>query len=190
MKPVPQLIRAGLWSWTKGIGLERFELLRAADEWILRGTIIALAEHVATEVRYEIVCDESWHTRRADISLRDGGVERVLATAVENGQWYENGRVNKTVAGCIDIDLEWSPSTNTIPIRRLRLAVGQKSGPVAAAWVRFPELRLQSLHQEYERTSKQCYRYSSGGGAFVAEITVDEESLALSYEGFWQRAEI
>jgi len=190
MKPVPQLIRAGLWSCTKGIGLERFELLRAADEWILQGVIIALAENAATEVRYKIVCDKSWHTRRADVSLRDGGVERVLAIAVENGQWFENGRVNKTVAGCVDIDLEWSPSTNTIPIRRLSLAVGQKSGPVAAAWVRFPKLRLQSLHQEYERTSKQCYRYSSGGGAFVAEITVDEESLALKYEGLWQRVEI
>jgi uncharacterized protein len=190
MKSVPQLIRAGLWPWTKGPGLERFELLRAADEWILQGTIIALAEHMATEARYEIVCDESWHTRRADISLRDGSGERVLAIAVENGQWYENGRANKTVAGCMDIDLEWSPSTNTIPIRRLRLAVGQKSGPVVAAWVRFPDLRLQPLLQEYERTSNQCYRYSSGGGAFVAEITVDEESLALSYEGFWQRAVI
>lgn len=187
MTPEPQLIKAGLWSWTNGTGLERFELLRAADDWILKGTIIALAERGAAEARYEIVCDESWHTRSADISFHDGRSERILAIAVENGQWRENGRTNETVTGCMDIDLEWSPSTNTIPVRRLRLAVGQKSGAVTAAWVRFPDLRLQSLPQEYERTASRCYRYSSGGGAFVAEITVDEEGLALNYEGFWQR---
>jgi hypothetical protein len=170
--PQPKILEACLWRWTKGIGLERFELLQLAKEWMLRGTIIVLADHGAMEARYEIMCDESWHTRHANISLRDERGERVLAIAVENGQWYENGRTNETVTGCMDIDLEWSPSTNSIPIRRLRLAVEQKSGLVAAAWVRFPDLRLQPLFQEYERTSSRCYRYTSGGGAFVAEITV------------------
>jgi len=146
-----------------------------------------LAEQAAAEARYEVVCDERWHTRRADISLRDRRGERVLEVVVENDRWYENGRTNEKVTGCLDIDLEWSPSTNTIPIRRLRLAVGQKSGPVTAAWVRFPDLRLQPLPQEYERTSSRCYRYSSRLGEFVADITVDEEGLAVNYEGFWQR---
>jgi hypothetical protein len=157
-------------------------------EWMLRGTIVASAEGGPAEARYEVLCDDSWQTKRADISFRDGTGERVLQVAVADGRWYANGRTNETVAGCTDIDLEWSPSTNTIPIQRLGLAVGQRSGPVIAAWIRFPCLTLQPLRQEYERTSERHYRYISDGGKFVAEISVDEEGLVLNYEGFWRRA--
>jgi hypothetical protein len=69
----------------------------------------------------------------------------------------------------------------------LNLAVGERSGLVKAAWVRFPDLTLQPLPQEYERISEWRYQYSSAGGEFVAEIAVDEDGLALNYEGFWQR---
>jgi hypothetical protein len=59
---------------------------------------------------------------------------------------------------------------------------------LSAAWVRFPELTLQPLPQEYLRLGDCKYRYSSRGGAFVAELLVDEHDLVLDYEGFWQRA--
>jgi uncharacterized protein len=184
---VPDLIQTGLWRWIKSSGLERFELLRMPHEWMLRGTIVTLAGGRPAEARYEVLCDDSWQTRLANISLRDETGERVLQVAVEGGQWYANGCTQETLAGCTDIDLEWSPSTNTIPIRRLRLAVGERSGPVIASWVRFPGLTLQPLLQEYERTSEHNYRYSSDGGAFLAEIAVDEEGLIQNYEGLWQR---
>jgi hypothetical protein len=184
---VPNLIQTGLWRWIKGTGLERFELLQIAQEWMLRGTIVTLAESRPVEVRYEVVCDDAWHTKRADISLRDGAAARVLRVDVKDGQWHENGRANEKIAGCIDIDLQWSPATNTIPIRRLGLAVGESSGLLKAAWVRFPDLTLQLLSQEYQRTSERCYRYTSGGGSFVADVTVDQDDLVLNYEGFWHR---
>jgi len=91
------------------------------------------------------------------------------------------------IKGTVDIDLGWSPSTNTLPIRRLNLEVGQASGEVIAAWVRFPELALQPLPQEYTRLAERQYRYSSRGGAFVANLVVDDHDLVLDYEGFWQR---
>jgi len=173
----------------QGTGIERFELLRMPHEWVLRGTIIASAEAGPAEARYEIVCDDSCHTRRAHVSLRDGTAERSLQVTVEDGQWYVNGRMNESLEGCQDIDLEWSPSTNTIPIRRLRLPIEETSGPLIAAWVRFPDLTLQPLAQEYERISELHYRYSSNGGKFLAEIVVDAEGLVLNYEGLWRRTD-
>jgi uncharacterized protein len=179
---MPSLVQTGLWRWIKSTGLERFELLRMPHAWMLRGTIVVLAEGKPAEARYEVVCDDSWHTRHAEISVHDERGERALGVVIENGQWYENGRVNKMLTDCIDIDLEWSPSTNTIPIRRLRLATGERSGLVTAAWVRFPDLTLQPLTQKYERTSQRSYRYSSAGETFVAEIAVDDQDLVLNYE--------
>jgi hypothetical protein len=182
-------ISSGLWRWLQGTGLERFELLRTGDEWLFRGTILTLSHDAAAEARYEITCDRSFHTRAANVSVRDAAGKRTLQIATENGRWYENGRENKTVVGALDIDLGWSPSTNTLPIRRLGLEIGQTSGEFIAAWVRFPELTLKPLPQEYLRLGNRKYRYSSRGGAFVAELLVDEHDLVLAYEGFWQRVE-
>jgi len=185
---VAHIIQTGLWRWVKTTGLEHFELVRIPREWMLRGTILVSGESGPAEARYEVVCDDAWNTKRAQVSLRDGTVERVLRVTVEDGKWYLNGHVNDSVTECTDIDLEWSPSTNTLPIRRLHLAVGERSGPVLAAWVRFPSLTLQPLLQEYERISDRVYRYKSRGGEFVAEIAVDEEGLVVTYDGLWQRA--
>ncbi|MGC2696377.1 MAG: putative glycolipid-binding domain-containing protein [Candidatus Angelobacter sp.] len=182
-----QLIRSGLWRWLQGAGLERFELLRAGHEWILRGTILTLTDAGPAEARYEVACDALWHTQRAQVSVLDSDGQRSLQISAVNGRWHENGRENKTVEGAIDIDLGWTPSTNTFPIRRLHLGIGQSSGPLVAAWVRFPELTLQPLSQDYLRISESVYRYSSRAGAFVAQISVDDAGLVIDYEGFWQR---
>ncbi|HET8889841.1 MAG TPA: putative glycolipid-binding domain-containing protein [Candidatus Angelobacter sp.] len=187
MPSATQLVCAGLWRWLQGTGLERFEFLRAGEEWILRGTILTFAGNAAVEARYEIACDHLWRTKAASISVCDAAGERTLAITAQDGRWFENGVENQTVAGAIDIDLGWSPSTNTLPVRRLGLEVGQTSGEFIAAWVRFPELTLQPLPQEYLRLEDRKYRYSSRGGAFVANLLVDDDDLALNYEGFWQR---
>lgn len=187
MDSAPKSIATGLWRWLQGTGLERFEFLRAGDEWILRGTILTLAGDIATEARYEIRCDHLFRTRRANVSICDEAGERFLQIDAQNGCWFENGRENQAVTGALDIDLGWSPSTNTLPIRRLGLEIGQTSGEFIAAWVRFPELTLQPLPQEYLRLGDHKYRYSSRGGAFIAELLVDDDDLALNYEGFWQR---
>ena len=187
MPPATQLICSGLWRWLQGTGFERFEFVRAADEWLFRGTILTLANHVPAEARYEIVSDSSFRTRCAQVSLRDATGERALAIVAENGRWFSNGSEIGAVSGAIDIDLGWSPSTNTLPIRRLNLEIGRSSGEFRAAWVRFPDLTLQPLPQEYVRLAERRYRYSSRGGAFVANLQVDSEGLVLDYEGFWQR---
>jgi hypothetical protein len=188
MDSSPQSVVTGLWRWLQGTGLERFEFLRTPDEWIFRGTILTLAHDVAAEARYEITCDRLFRTRAANISVRDAAGERSLQIVSEDGRWFENGAENQTVRGALDIDLGWSPSTNTLPIKRLGLEIGQASGEFIAAWVRFPEQTLQPLPQEYLRLGDRKYRYSSRGGAFVAELLVDEHDLVLDYEGFWQRA--
>ena len=85
--------------------------------------------------------------------------------------------------GCIDADLEWSPSTNTLPIRRLGLAVGE-SRAVTAAWLRFPSLQVQRIDQSYERLAENRYRYRSG--LFTADLAVDDDGIVLQYGVNWK----
>lgn len=145
------------------------------------------ADQQPVEARYEVRCDPDWATRSVDVSLIHGTGERSLRLSVREGRWYEQETEHPALRGCLDVDLGWSPSTNTLPIRRLMLEVGAGSGPLTMAWVRFPELAIETLAQEYRRLSERTYRYSSRGGAFNAEIAVDEQGLVAAYEGVWQR---
>jgi uncharacterized protein len=184
-----QLVSSGMWQWLQGTGLERFELVHNHAQWKLRGTIVAFAGDAAAEARYEITCDAGWRTGHAQVWLISEGREQTLEIRAEGGQWFANGREIESVRGAADIDLGWSPSTNTLPIRRLNLGPGEKSGEIVAAWVRFPELALEPLRQEYVRLSERTYRYSSRGGAFTAELLVDENGLVVEYGGFWKRVQ-
>ena len=180
------LVATGLWKRLVGTGLERFELLRDRSGWIQRGTILAASEGAPFEARYEVRTDTAWNTRSVDVRLKGADGERSLRLLVENGRWYADGREREAVRGCVDVDLGWSPATNTLPIRRLRLAIGE-SREVTAAWVRFPDLDLEPLPQEYQRLGERSYRYASAHGAFVAQIDVDGDGLVVEYRGQWQR---
>ena len=91
------------------------------------------------------------------------------------------------MAGCIDLDLNFSPATNLLPIRRLDLAIGQQM-QVQAAWLRFPSFKLEPLSQLYKRIDETTYRYESGGGSFVTALTVNASGFVTTYPGLWQTA--
>jgi len=134
---------------------------------------------------YALVGDARWHTASGRVV---GWVGRdtvdIELTVDAAGQWRLNGTVCPAVAGCIDLDLNFSPSTNLLPIRRLELAVGQEA-PVRAAWLRFPGLTLEPLEQRYRRLDVQTYRYESAGGRFVADLQVDSAGFVIDYPGAW-----
>ncbi len=186
--PVSRLVSTVLWQSMREPGLEYFELFRERMGWTMHGTIIALGQKGPAIAEYTLRCDNSWRTRNANISLRDDSGVRSLRIKLDSKGWFENGRHKRSLAVCTDLDLEWSPSTNTIAIRRLGLPLRARSGPQTAAWVRFPELTIEPLPQEYERLGKYHYRYTSHRGAFRAGIHVDSDGLVIEYEGFWRRA--
>lgn len=153
----------------------------------LAGTIVGL-QNAPLEVHYRIECDADWRTRTVLIEQRLGLQRSTLSLAVDgNGKWsdHRSGPID-ALTGCLDVDLELSPITNSLPIKRLNLAVGQ-SKEIAAAWIRFPSLEIVYARQSYERLSDRTYRYRSLASGFTAKIDVDETGLTVRYEGIWER---
>jgi hypothetical protein len=184
---MPSASVAAAWRRLDATGLERFELLPDKSGWMLRGTILLVHQGRPYEARYLVTCDAAWATRAFAIDLRGPEGSSALGLAVEDGRWADARGEREGVRGCVDVDLGWTPSTNTLPIRRLGLAVGE-SRAVQAAWVRFPELTVEPLDQEYRRLSERRYRYTSAGGRFVAELEVDDDGLVTAYGEIWVRA--
>jgi hypothetical protein len=88
--------------------------------------------------------------------------------------------------GCLDIDIAACAFTNTLPIRRLALEVGQ-SAEIQVAYLHIPDLRVERVPQRYTRVAPQRYRYEGLSTGFVAEITVDEDGLVIDYPQLCRR---
>ena len=185
----PREIRAPqqsvLWRRLDAAGTESFLLSRDDAGWHLEGNVVALLDREPAHIRYRVVCDPSWRALSAQVSQDRAGVQRELHLTVrDDGRWWVEGEEDARLRQCTDIDLEISPSTNTIPIRRLNLAVGQQS-EVTAAWVRFPALTVEPLPQRYTRTGANRYRYVSRD--FATDLEVDDLGLVTTYVGGWSR---
>src|SRR5438067_423564 len=73
-------------------------------------------------VTYNIRLDAAWLTRAAHITARTAsGLRQAGLTADGAGHWRVDGRPAAQLDGCLDIDLESSALTNTLPVHRLAL---------------------------------------------------------------------
>jgi hypothetical protein len=150
----------------------------------LEGTAV-FAEDEPCRLDYVVRCDPSWQTLSATVTGWIGTRAVELAIEADSGRrWTLNGNECAAVHGCVDIDLSFSPVTNLLPIRRLQLKPGARAA-ARAAWLRFPECRLEPLEQVYERIDRLTYRYESGSGGFRATLKVDSAGLVKSYENLW-----
>lgn len=150
----------------------------------LVGTVLGAEGGVPVRIEYRVLADGTGVTTAAHIRDLRGFEQRAMALGRDaKGNWSIDGIVDKALKGCTDVDLGCSPSTNTLPIRRLRLAVGA-SQTIRAAWVRFPDLTVVKAAQTYTRLDEFTYRYASGD--FEAELTVDDDGLVTAYAD-WRR---
>jgi len=177
--------RTVLWQRMKSEGLEFCEIEPTRAGWQIAGTALAQLDGIPTRVQYQVVCDGDWQTQMVAVTQwRDGASRSLALTRDVTDHWRVNGDQVPALTGCKDIDLGITPATNTLPIRRLVLAVGARAA-VTAAWVRFPALTVAPLAQHYTRLAAQRYRYESTN--FATEITVDDWGVAVQYEGGWER---
>jgi len=175
--------------WRRIMDDKSFELATLAGtgaSYRIRGQAFLAQSDVPMRVEYQIDCDGGWNTRRVDVCRTMGADVRRLVLAAEGGVWRNNGEPMPALDGCSDVDLGISPSTNALPINRLRMAVGETK-TIRAAWVRFPECDVIAAEQSYERLDAARYRYKSLSSGFTALLDVDDLGLPISYEKIWER---
>ena len=150
----------------------------------LVGTILGADEGIPVRIEYRVLTDAAGNTTAVHVRDLRGFGQRTLALERDaKGNWTVDGVPQKRLKGCADVDLGCSPSTNTLPIRRLRLGIGATK-TIQAAWVRFPELTVEKTPQTYTRVDEFTYGYASG--TFESELIADEEGVVAQYAA-WQR---
>lgn len=162
-------------TWDGPDGHDTCHLTDLPDGAVLAGTV--------GDVAYRVEIDAAWRTRVAEVTDATG---RRRLHADGEGRWWRGGREAPELAGCVDVDIEVTPATNTLPIRRVGgdLGVGD-AVEVTAAWMRVPGPDIVALRQRYLRTAPDAWSY---GGADGWSLTVDDDGLVVVYGDLWSRA--
>jgi uncharacterized protein len=172
-----------LWQRLDMPGLEWCEIRRAIEGAHVDGVALVAQAETPYRLEYAIEIDSGGQTRRAvvrPIGMPRGALD---LQADAGGHWLQNGAAVPRLTGCLDVDLGFSPMTNSLPIWRLGLAVGD-TRDIRAAWVRFPEFTVDVLRQTYERKAESIYIYRSDG--FEARLTVDADGIVEEYGSYWR----
>jgi uncharacterized protein len=185
-----------------GVPLRLKYAVACAPDWTSRGVHVALTRGAVTRHLKLTAGDGQRWWRSAEEAPRSGAdshrEEAREATNAGSGAGIAAGTAGGSprpvpaaieipaVAGCLDVDLAFTPATNILPLRRLSLAVGE-SREMTAAWVRFPDLSVEPLAQRYTRLDERRVRYESRDGSFTAELEVDELGLVVRYKPLWER---
>jgi len=170
-----------------------------------RGTIVG-TDPLTYSGSYELRADQKWASARLTVNVEGAGWLRSLKLERAAGRWHatagEQGDLDAALmheghtraqlpgvenpdrlATALDVDLGYSPLTNTLPIRRLglRAAATGTQQTVAVAWVLVPSLVVVPAQQTYTVVGLGTIRYSSGD--FSAELTVDGDGFVTHYPG-------
>ncbi|GAA3395515.1 putative glycolipid-binding domain-containing protein [Cryptosporangium minutisporangium] len=153
--------------------------------------------------RYTLATDAQWATIALEIQTEGAGWSRSLRLARQTGRdpWKVRASETGTLAGppagaeypetfadALDIDLEFSPLTNTLPIRRLdllRQSVGSEF-ELNVAFVELPSLAVIANTQRYAVAGDGQIGFRSGD--YRVQISVDTDGFVTDYPGLATRA--
>lgn len=168
-------------------GLEVVFLDRTEPGYLIEGHSSAIEDGEPWAVRYLLRLDARWTTQRAEVTGRSpNGAHALTLEHDGEGGWALDGQAAPALQGCLDVDLEASVFTNTLPVRRLALEVGERA-EARAAWVRALDLRVAPLLQIYarggHRGAVRRYDYSAPALDYSAQLDYDEHELLVDYPG-------
>ena len=95
-----------------------------------------------------------------------------------------NGTSAPAVTGAKDIDFGFSPATFTLPIRRLKLAVGDKA-EVLVARLHLENKLLKPLQLIIRRTAKNEYEWLETETGTTSHLLVDAQGIVQVHKGHW-----
>lgn len=150
-------VRHILWRALEAPGLEHLELVE--DEAVFASsTVIGFEGGQPFTLRYELCGNADWHVTFVTLSVGNRFLE--LGSAGTGAWWNADWKPVPALDGCLDADISATPFTNTLPIRRLNLHIGQ-SAEIDVVYISVPDLGAKPARQRYTRVGGHKYRFES-----------------------------
>ncbi|NUZ05796.1 putative glycolipid-binding domain-containing protein [Piscinibacter koreensis] len=168
-----------------GIGLEHVVLTTGSAD----STLLAIDEDGEPfRLTYRLAWDHHGLLRRAELRTHKGAEQRRLLLRVDAGRWTDHrGEPLHGLDGCTDIDIWPTPLTNSFPIWRSALQIGERR-EFRMAWVAAPGLTVEARAQAYTRQEEHLFVFESlDETGFKASLAVDNDGLVVDYPGLFRR---
>jgi len=147
----------------------------------------------AYSASYTLTTDETGVVERLTVRvIRAQGEQHVAITRSEEGIWlvdHGQGAARTNFGGALDVDLQFSPLFNALPVRRLNLHRSAAKHELAMVFVSVPGLEVSRVAQSYRTVSlgePAVVGFSSD--SYETELTVDADGLVLEYPGLARRS--
>ncbi len=146
----------------------------------------------AYSASYSLATDETGVAQRLTVRTAWAkGEQHVTVTRSEEGAWlvdHGQGAARTHFGGALDVDLEFSPLFNALPIRRLGLHRDTARHDLSVVFVALPSLEVCRVSQTYRTVSLgEPAVVSLSSDSWEVELTVDTNGLALEYPGLARR---
>ncbi|HZZ09229.1 MAG TPA: putative glycolipid-binding domain-containing protein [Paraburkholderia sp.] len=174
------------WKSEEGEGIEHLAFDARDDGFAVESVVVGQRYGKSYGLHYAVRCDAQWRTTFARLKIVNGAELELHGDGA--GHWHDgHGFALSAIEGCIDIDIAATPFTNTLPIRRLQLAEGERQ-PISVAYIATPDLQLTRAEQAYTCIAlNHEYRYEGIFRNFTANLTVDEDGLVIDYPTLFTR---
>jgi uncharacterized protein len=140
----------------------------------------------AFAVWYRIALNPNWHFLSVEARVVGTGSTFSLRREAGSGRWFDGNGERADLAECADVDLSITPFTNSLPIRRLGLKVGD-AHEFKLAYIALPEMEAFADIQLYTRKTHNIYHFESVDSDFNRDIEVDDRGLVVNYPGLFAR---
>lgn len=178
------------WRALDAEGLERLRLTETEAGVVAESTILRADEAGGSfQLAYRLECDAGWRVRRVELELIGAPAGRVILHSDGEGRWTDGAaRELRDFAGCLDVDISATPLTNTLPLRRKGLGLGQ-TAEIEVVYVLVPEMTAARSRQRYTRTAADTFLFEELGlfRGFAAEIETDGHFFVRSYPHLFKR---
>jgi hypothetical protein len=199
-----------LWVKDDPAGMEQAEVDIGADGMLATSTAFGVAP-VPYRLDLDLSVDADWTTRRLALTVRgDEWTRSLLLERDASGSWTGSRSAHGPQPDAVvvsapmdavepraipvhvvDVDVQYSPLTNLMPVRRLGLDRRGSSAAFTMAWISVPLLSVTLDEQHYTLLGVDdgdvCVRFENGAGFFAAVIRCDADGVVRDYPGIARR---
>jgi uncharacterized protein len=176
-----------LWRRIDIIGHDACRISPTDGGWTIEGTALFLEAGKPSKLNYSVVCDKQWRSCSARAWGWIGGASIDMALERnEERTWRASGAPLRDLDGVLDLDLGFTPATNTNAIKRMKLEIGQQLDTVAA-WLDPSDWTVKPLAQSYKRLDIRTYDYHSPLHGYRATLRTDDFGFVVDYPNLWVR---
>lgn len=158
------------------------------------GRIVSAATDAtaAFSASYDLVTDERGATKRLSLTVTCAERERQLSIARdEESMWViqqHSGQTSRSeFDGALDVDVQFSPFFNALPIRRTGLHKKAQSVTLPVVYVWLPDLEVKPSTISYTSSGDAKEGIQLQSPVAETTITVDDDGFILDYPGLAER---